>query len=124
MKLALTNATGYAKMNPVVVISGTERSDMAKLLFCGGLVDTSELHRYRANTIGRHSSSDLVLSNVCVSRQHAKIEYDKEHNVWSIYDCGSTNGTFVNGVRLEPGDYIVNGDVICIGKVIEFTFQE
>ena len=56
--------------------------------------------------IGRSSELDMVLVEDMVSRKHAKImTYDQGV---SIQDLGSTNGTFVNGervqqVRLDPG---------------------
>ena len=62
-------------------------------------------------TIGREGS-DIVLDNPQVSRRHAMIERsDGRH---TLRDVGSTNGTFVNGLRitqhaLKPGDVIQVG---------------
>lgn len=48
--------------------------------------------------IGRHpSSSSLVLDNPKASRTHASITWDGEH--WLLQDT-STNGTYVNGIRI------------------------
>ena len=44
--------------------------------------------------------TDLLLDIPSVSRTHARIE--KKDGQLSIMDCRSTNGTWVNGVRLEP----------------------
>jgi hypothetical protein len=52
-------------------------------------------------TIGRDPDNDLVLPLSTVSRRHAVLL--SEEGRWSIEDCGSFNGTFLNGNRLPPG---------------------
>ena len=48
--------------------------------------------------IGRLGTSDLVLSDTAVSRQHAKIAFDAEEGAYVLTDPGSTNGTSVDGL--------------------------
>lgn len=52
-----------------------------------------------------------------VSGTHGRLR--KNGISWEIMDCGSTNGTFINGVRLEPGQWSVikSGDIIKIATV-------
>lgn len=50
--------------------------------------------------IGQGSQNDLVLPDDSVSTAHARLEYENGH--WRLTDLGSTNGTFVEGVRLAP----------------------
>ena len=62
--------------------------------------------------IGRSRENDVVLADANVSRQHAEIRQE-ESGFW-VVDLGSTNGTSLNGervdrARLEPGDRIVVG---------------
>jgi serine/threonine protein kinase len=52
-------------------------------------------------TIGRDTSNDVVLPVSQVSRRHARITCDREG--CHVMDLGSTNGTLVNGVRLQVG---------------------
>ena len=63
--------------------------------------------------VGRHRDCDVVLSNPCVSRQHARLVF-RDGN-WILQDLASTNGTIVNGVRvgrcaLRPGDRLILGE--------------
>jgi len=63
-------------------------------------------------TIGRDPANDIVLEDTTVSRRHAQIERQDGDVV--LTDLGSSNGTFVNGRRvqqapLRPGDEVVIG---------------
>lgn len=70
--------------------------------------------------LGRRDSCDIVLPDASVSRRHARIEPQKGN--WVVTDLGSSNGTFVNGVRIEstalsPGDSVKLGATLCAFKV-------
>lgn len=63
--------------------------------------------------LGRHETCDVVLSDVSVSRRHARLLF--RDGSWMIQDLQSTNGTMVNHVsvgrcQLRPGDHILLGD--------------
>ncbi len=51
--------------------------------------------------IGRDETAGLVLGHPAVSRRHARIV--TRGGIRAIEDLGSSNGTFVNGIALEPG---------------------
>lgn len=65
-------------------------------------------------TLGRASDCTIPIKDRFLSRKHAEIFFDS--GIWLVKDCGSANGTFVNGVRvadamaLKPGDRISLGD--------------
>jgi EAL domain-containing protein (putative c-di-GMP-specific phosphodiesterase class I) len=65
--------------------------------------------------IGRKEGSSLLLTAGGVSRKHAEILETSDG--WRIKDCGSTNGTFVNGRRLTENFLLTNGDYITIGDI-------
>jgi len=65
-------------------------------------------------TLGRDGLNDLVIDNLKVSRLHAQISV-KDGRVW-IIDHDSTQGTFVNGERVQKKQ-LYTGDVIKISDV-------
>ncbi|MDH4137427.1 MAG: NBR1-Ig-like domain-containing protein [Anaerolineae bacterium] len=70
--------------------------------------------------LGRVRGSDVVISDPEVSRRHASITWERGQPV--IRDLGSTNGTFVNGVRITGPQALRDGDTIGLGKV-QLGFQ-
>jgi len=73
-----------------------------------------------ALTIGRDPGNDIVISEPQVSRQHAQITC--QGNFMVLEDLGSTNGTFVNGMRLNAPHTLTNGDVVGMGDAVVLTF--
>jgi len=63
-------------------------------------------------TIGRKPDNDVFLDDQTVSSEHAAVSL---MGVPAITDLGSTNGTFVNGVRISKQE-LRHGDVIRIGQ--------
>jgi putative nucleotidyltransferase with HDIG domain len=67
---------------------------------------------------GRQANFEIVLDDNSVSRRHAEVRSTDQG--WQLIDLNSTNGTFVNGVRLAPAvgpKPLKNNDVIHFGKV-------
>jgi len=73
-------------------------------------------------TIGRHPHNDIILDHPAISRTHAYLA--RRDGGYVIEDVGSTNGTFVNGKRIAPGQAhtLRPGDTIRIGP-IKFIFE-
>ena len=63
-------------------------------------------------TLGRSTTSDIVLRDWRASRLHARIEQTPDG--YEIVDPGSANGTFVNGERTSR-HLLVPGDEVTIG---------
>lgn len=62
-------------------------------------------------SIGRSEDNDISFSNKFVSFRHAELVFDG--SIWTINDLGSSNGTFVNGLRISKRQ-LVCGDIIYI----------
>ncbi len=69
-------------------------------------------------TIGRHESTDLQINSSRVSREHATITLEEDG--YRVKDLGSTNGTFLNGRRIDQS-VLNDGDVLVVADV-ELTF--
>ncbi len=68
-------------------------------------------------TIGREYNNDVVVDNKLASRHHAIIQ--KIKNAYFLKDTNSTNGTYLNDVRIPSDKYVkLNaGDKITIGNM-------
>jgi pSer/pThr/pTyr-binding forkhead associated (FHA) protein len=68
-----------------------------------------------AVSVGRAAENDLVLdSDEFASTKHARIE-PRRDGVW-VEDLDSTNGTFVNGMKVKQRHKLSPGDVIRVGE--------
>jgi pSer/pThr/pTyr-binding forkhead associated (FHA) protein len=68
-----------------------------------------------ALTIGRSGQNDLQLrGDGFASATHARFE-PRADGIW-IEDVGSTNGTFVNGIKLSEPRKLTPGDVVRVGE--------
>jgi pSer/pThr/pTyr-binding forkhead associated (FHA) protein len=75
-----------------------------------------------ALTIGRGGQNDVPIDgDEFASARHVRIE-PRRDGVW-VHDLGSTNGTYVNGVRLDRPRKLVDGDVVKVGET-ELRFED
>ena len=69
----------------------------------------------QAITIGRSNTNNVMLTDMSVSREHAKIiRFD--NGAYSITDLNSTNGTYVNGQRINGTVALYENDTVRIGE--------
>lgn len=64
-------------------------------------------------TLGRASDCTIPIKDRFLSRRHAEIV--PEQGVWYVRDCGSVNGTLLNGVKLTQPVALRAGDRIALG---------
>lgn len=77
------------------------------------------------NTIGQSAECDIVLAEATVSSNHAVIVIRQGKNgiIAAIKDPESTNGTFINGERIDfEAEECHSGDVITIGNNYQLIF--
>ena len=93
-------------------------------LFCetGALAGTY-LELKAETTIGRQPASDLVLYPHTVSSNHARIYFSAEDHAYYVEDLGSSNGTWVDRVRVNEPTKLDSLNVITFAKDIDFVFQ-
>jgi pSer/pThr/pTyr-binding forkhead associated (FHA) protein len=66
-------------------------------------------------TLGRNPRADIVLNDQEISRRHVMFRYNAEGLL--CVDLGSTNGTFVNGQRIDQ-QIIREGDQLRVGATV------
>ncbi len=66
--------------------------------------------------IGRQEECAISLPSSKVSRRHASVQ--KVLGRYTVADLGSTNGTYLNGRRLEKAEQLKDGDKIKVGELV------
>ncbi len=72
--------------------------------------------------IGREPINDIMFANPEVSRRHARLTKRNQEQTYALEDLGSTNGTYVNGRRLDTAVLLKDGDIIDLGETIRLTY--
>jgi transcriptional regulator with PAS, ATPase and Fis domain len=80
-----------------------------------GAPSTYQLLEGATLTLGRAANADVVVDASGVSRQHAELR--RQGPIYALRDLGSTNGTYVNGVRVEHSG-LSEGDVVRFGSMV------
>ncbi len=72
-------------------------------------------------TLGRDITNDIVINDPEVSRHHMRIT--RTPGGTTIEDLGSTNGTFVNGQRVQGARALRNGDMVGLGETVTLGYE-
>jgi pSer/pThr/pTyr-binding forkhead associated (FHA) protein len=76
--------------------------------------------RSKATILGRRPECDLLIPLQVVSRRHCQLSQEK--NVLKIRDLRSSNGTFLNGQKVDNESEVKAGDRLQVGP-LTFTVQ-
>ena len=103
--------------------SHRERDLRPALVFLTGDLMAVPIPLERAEVIlGRALESDVRINDTKISRRHASVSvvFDEEtkRTNYFITDLDSTNGTFLNGRKIQTGEIVQNGDKIAVGDHI------
>jgi pSer/pThr/pTyr-binding forkhead associated (FHA) protein len=71
-------------------------------------------------TVGRARRADFIVDAALVSRLHCRLEAGDD--TLEVVDLSSTNGTFVNGRRVERAQ-LASGDRLRVGR-LELTVEK
>ena len=89
---------------------------MAKLVFkIQDGKDMEYLLTTAETTLGRREDNEIVINNTWISGRHAMFSLGKD-GLYEVKDLGSSNGTFVNGVRVES-QKLRDGDAVSFGQL-------
>ncbi|HTW10680.1 MAG TPA: DUF3662 and FHA domain-containing protein [Acidimicrobiales bacterium] len=118
---------GYMFIGPVALTMGTDSSLKPGTLLVAGemapgqgtatltLPDGRRVVLDQSTvTMGRLPECELAIADSGVSRRHAEVRRGPD-NSWVVADLGSTNGTKVNGLRINGTRELQNGDEITVG---------
>src|SRR5579859_1044550 len=101
------------------VRAGADAMTATLVGLAGGLIGKRFEVGSQPLTFGRGEENDIVLATSAASRHHAEVR--REAGGYVLYDRGSTNGTWVNGVAVTVRP-LVSGDQVTIGDEI-FRFD-
>jgi adenylate cyclase len=78
----------------------------------------------RSWVIGRGRGNDIVIDHASISRRHAMLQVTDSGEVYLV-DCGSRNGSFLNGYRVSMRIKLTDGDRLTFGEAsAEFRCTE
>ncbi|ENU59932.1 Serine phosphatase RsbU, regulator of sigma subunit [Acinetobacter guillouiae MSP4-18] len=86
-----------------------------KLQAITGELEGQEVTIDRDMLVGRHQDADLLLQAAEISRRHAAFLL-KEDALW-VQDLKSSNGTFVNDIRIDQDKMLMDGDIVQFASV-------
>lgn len=78
------------------------------------IIKTFSIREGQTITIGRGKECDISIDNTAISRQHISLSLNS--GIYFVSDLGSTNGSFVNGKKIETDEPVSEKDAIVFGK--------
>jgi serine/threonine protein kinase len=92
-----------------------------RLIFRNGpLLGRVYLLHQDTTTLGRTTGNDVLIPDGTVSRRHACLSF--AGGAWYVEDVGSSNGTWVNGARVQRPTRLEHGDEVRLGDEV-LTFE-
>ena len=93
-----------------------ERGGRLKIMESGAanLSKGDSLPLLGVNSLGRNPNNTIPVVDDSVSGDHLLLSHDG--GSWRVEDLGSTNGTYINGHRVEKNAVLAYGDIIQLGR--------
>lgn len=108
------------------MLSNTLPAKRVTWLLSGQFADDQPLRHVRVDSsrfvVGRNPGASLCIPSPTVSREHAELTVVDRGLL--LRDLGSTNGTFVNGIRIQQPCTVRHSDLLQFGQVIFRVVQQ
>ncbi|RZF50043.1 FHA domain-containing protein [Acinetobacter halotolerans] len=91
-----------------------------KLQAITGEFTGKEITIERDMLVGRHQDADILLQSADISRRHAALVL-KDQQLW-VQDLNSSNGTFINDLRIEQETELHDGDIVQFSSFLFSVF--
>jgi predicted component of type VI protein secretion system len=88
--------------------------DTLRLAVLSGAAAGETFALHMGGLIGRAEFADVSIDDQWLSHRHALIRVDASGRIW-LADLGSTNGTYLNGLRVSAELQLQDGDKIQFG---------
>src|SRR3990172_8829951 len=102
------------------MLTSTQPTENVTWLLTGQFDEDEPIRHIRVDVspfvIGRQGEASLSVPSPTVSRRHAELHFAGD--VLHLIDTGSTNGTYVNGIRVQGGCVVNHGDLLQFGHVV------
>jgi hypothetical protein len=105
-------ATSTAKLPPASVVADLEPVPFEELLIA--TLPPPQADGSLQLIVGRSPDCDVVVDDPAVSQKHAAILWDGRAGL--LRELGSSNGTFLNGIRLGSRAVLRTGDELSFGQ--------
>ncbi len=103
---------------------GEQKRNLAYLVVLAG-VSAGEMFKLQDDrtVVGRGTKVQIRLNDEGVSREHCAFEREGEKVI--VADVGSTNGTYVNGIKVDRKE-LADGDKVMVGSttILKFTYHD
>ena len=102
------------------MLTTSRKANQLCWLLCGQVSDDQPVCRVRVDAsrfvIGRRPDASLSIPSQTVSREHAELTVIDKGLL--LRDLGSTNGTYVNGTRIQEPCTVYHGDLLQFGQCV------
>lgn len=109
-------------VNPPAPSSGSGGPKITLNFIHGSLAGTSRTYEATTVSFGRGADNALQFDparDTKVSTRHGRISLDADGATWVLQDLGSTNGTFVDGARIDAPVALASGMTVVLGDAAE-----
>ncbi len=93
----------------------------ARLVVDAGPIAGKKFTLINGTGLGRQGDNDIVVNDPGISRHHLCFKVD-DKGMWWVQDLGSSNGTFVNEIKIPGPTELQRGDHIRASSTI-MTFE-